>query len=74
MPDRHRPYRIPMSDRAVNWYCIIPTALCCVMLVVVKVDTLIIGAVGITISIIAYFISTKIVGAKDLINFDVLDE
>mmetsp|Transcript_31421 Transcript_31421/g.68704 ORF Transcript_31421/g.68704 Transcript_31421/m.68704 type:complete len:454 (-) Transcript_31421:171-1532(-) len=74
-PDRPRPYKIPMTDMAVNYYCIIPTGLCVVMLVVVKMDTLIIGAIGLTIATVAYWISLRVVGLSkgSLIAFDVLD-
>jgi hypothetical protein len=75
-PNKPRPYKIPMSDTGVFYFCVFPTLLCVLVICVADVSTHMIGFTGLTIAFIAFRISVYLKGgdASKLIDFDVLDE
>jgi len=72
-PDKPRPYRIPMSDTMLNWFCFFPTLLCILVIGVAEWKTHVMGIGGVVLSCIAFRISVHLKGTDKLIAFDVLE-
>uniref|UniRef100_A0A7S0RF09 Amino acid permease/ SLC12A domain-containing protein n=1 Tax=Pyramimonas obovata TaxID=1411642 RepID=A0A7S0RF09_9CHLO len=74
-PDKPRPFKIPLSDERIKYFCLVPCILCVLLIVIAEVRTQIIGAIGLLIAYVAYKAAVAIKGdASNLIAMDELDE
>ena len=75
MPDKPRPFKIPLSTEKIPYFCFFPVALCVLLIVIAEMRTHIIGAVGLLIAYVAFKTAVAVKGdASNLIAMDELDE
>mmetsp|Transcript_10957 Transcript_10957/g.18760 ORF Transcript_10957/g.18760 Transcript_10957/m.18760 type:complete len:493 (-) Transcript_10957:505-1983(-) len=74
-PDKPRPFKIPLSDKNIIWFCVCPVMLCVMLIMIAEVRTHIIGVVGMCIAYVAFKCAVYIKGdASNLIAMDELDD
>eukprot|EP00959_Pyramimonas_sp_CCMP1952_P236424 4940714-Pyramimonas_sp.AAC.1 len=75
MPTADRPFKIPLSDANIPYFCAPPVLLCGLLIVISSTRTHIIGMVGLLIAYIAFKVAVAIKGdASNLIAMDELDD
>ena len=74
-PDKERPFRIPLKNKQIPYFCLFPVVLCVMLIVIAEMRTHIIGVVGLLIAWLAFKIAVAVKGdASNLIAMDELED